>query len=189
MASGLRALKSRLGEVQEYLNLVLEGRLPVNHDIMYHLQVSYSSVQLPSFDTCSLCLSLLYAILLWKLLRNSSLLALTQHMCQHLSAQQASCACHLTVQLFGCLAFASNEGSQVMQVHSHTSVFLLFLWVCIHSAYTELMLLSDATGCVQSSAKLECGRAAEIFCYQVQRHDASCVLGLHDSQVSLAIHC
>lgn len=39
MASGLRALKSRLSEVQEYLNLVLEGRLPVNHDIMYHLQV------------------------------------------------------------------------------------------------------------------------------------------------------
>ncbi|KAL3159809.1 26S proteasome non-ATPase regulatory subunit 7 A [Trebouxia sp. C0009 RCD-2024] len=38
MASGLRALKSRLSEVQEYLSLVLEGRLPVNHDIMYHLQ-------------------------------------------------------------------------------------------------------------------------------------------------------
>ena len=39
MASGLRALKSRLSEVQQYLSLVLEGRLPVNHDIMYHLQV------------------------------------------------------------------------------------------------------------------------------------------------------
>ena len=48
MASGLRALKSRLSEVQEYLNLVLEGRLPVNHDIMYHLQVSTCS------DTLSL---------------------------------------------------------------------------------------------------------------------------------------
>lgn len=44
MASGLRALKSRLSEVQEYLNLVLEGRLPVNHDIMYHLQVRYKRV-------------------------------------------------------------------------------------------------------------------------------------------------
>ncbi len=44
MASGLRALKSRLSEVQEYLNLVLEGRLPVNHDIMYHLQVSTCSI-------------------------------------------------------------------------------------------------------------------------------------------------
>ena len=43
MASGLRALKSRLSEVQEYLNLVLEGRLPVNHDIMYHLQACYTS--------------------------------------------------------------------------------------------------------------------------------------------------
>ena len=41
MASGLRALKSRLSEVQQYLSLVLEGRLPVNHDIMYHLQVCY----------------------------------------------------------------------------------------------------------------------------------------------------
>ena len=44
MASGLRALKSRLSEVQEYLNLILEGRLPVNHDIMYHLQVSSCSI-------------------------------------------------------------------------------------------------------------------------------------------------
>lgn len=39
MASGLRALKSRLTEVQQYLSYVLEGRLPVNHDIMYGLQV------------------------------------------------------------------------------------------------------------------------------------------------------
>lgn len=38
MASGLRALKSRLTEVQQYLSYVLEGRLPVNHDIMYGLQ-------------------------------------------------------------------------------------------------------------------------------------------------------
>lgn len=44
MASGLRALKSRLNEVQEYLSLVLEGRLPVNHDIMYHLQVCYPAL-------------------------------------------------------------------------------------------------------------------------------------------------
>ena len=50
MASGLRALKSRLSEVQEYLSLVLEGRLPVNHDIMYHLQVCYTpfTLRLPS---------------------------------------------------------------------------------------------------------------------------------------------
>lgn len=40
MASGLRALKSRLTEVQQYLGYVLEGRLPVNHDIMYGLQVT-----------------------------------------------------------------------------------------------------------------------------------------------------
>ena len=45
MASGLRALKSRLTEVQEYLSLVLEGRLPVNHDIMYQLQVGIHFVK------------------------------------------------------------------------------------------------------------------------------------------------
>lgn len=48
MASGLRALKSRLSEVQEYLNLVLEGRLPVNHDIMYHLQACHAPFTLTS---------------------------------------------------------------------------------------------------------------------------------------------
>ena len=44
MASGLRALKSRLTEVQQYLSYVLEGRLPVNHDIMYGLQVWHPSI-------------------------------------------------------------------------------------------------------------------------------------------------
>lgn len=35
----LKGLCSRLADVQEYLAAVLEGRLPVNHDIMTYLQV------------------------------------------------------------------------------------------------------------------------------------------------------
>ena len=41
MAGGLKTLKSRLLEIQQYLELVLEGKLPVNHDIIYSLQVSF----------------------------------------------------------------------------------------------------------------------------------------------------
>lgn len=39
MVTGLRGLRSRLLEVREYLQAVLDGRLPVNHDIMRNLQV------------------------------------------------------------------------------------------------------------------------------------------------------
>jgi Maintenance of mitochondrial structure and function len=42
MVTGLHGLKSRLREVQEYLELVLAGKLPVNHDIVYELQVTVS---------------------------------------------------------------------------------------------------------------------------------------------------
>ena len=38
MAGGLKTLKSRLIEIQQYLELVLKGKLPVNHDIIYSLQ-------------------------------------------------------------------------------------------------------------------------------------------------------
>lgn len=40
LATGLNGLRSRLLQIQEYLGLVLDGKLPVNHDIMYQLQVS-----------------------------------------------------------------------------------------------------------------------------------------------------
>lgn len=40
MAGGLKTLKSRLIEIQQYLELVLKGKLPVNHDIIYSLQAS-----------------------------------------------------------------------------------------------------------------------------------------------------
>ncbi len=39
MVTGLRGLKSRLLEIREYLEAVVAGRLPVNHDIMRNLQV------------------------------------------------------------------------------------------------------------------------------------------------------
>lgn len=39
MVGGLSTLKSRLLEVKQYLELVVAGKLPVNHDIIYNLQV------------------------------------------------------------------------------------------------------------------------------------------------------
>jgi len=38
MVTGLRGLRSRLQEVQAYLEAVLSGKLPLNHDIMRNLQ-------------------------------------------------------------------------------------------------------------------------------------------------------
>lgn len=39
MVTGLKGLQSRLLEIKEYMEAVLAGKLPVNHDIMYQLQV------------------------------------------------------------------------------------------------------------------------------------------------------
>lgn len=36
--SALRSLESRLKEIQAYMTLVSEGKLPINHEIMYQLQ-------------------------------------------------------------------------------------------------------------------------------------------------------
>jgi 26S proteasome regulatory subunit N8 len=38
MVTGLRSLRSRLGEVGQYLEAVVQGRLPVNHEVMRNLQ-------------------------------------------------------------------------------------------------------------------------------------------------------
>ena len=38
LAAGLRGLKTRLLQIQRYLELVLASKLPVNHDIVYQLQ-------------------------------------------------------------------------------------------------------------------------------------------------------
>ena len=43
MVTGLKGLKARLLEVEQYLQLVLAGKLPVNHDIMYQLQARIST--------------------------------------------------------------------------------------------------------------------------------------------------
>eukprot|EP00951_Prasinocladus_malaysianus_P016522 scaffold128778_cov54-Prasinocladus_malaysianus.AAC.1 len=45
--AALKGLKSRLGEIQQYLELVESGKLPVNHDIIYELQaLLYNKIQL-----------------------------------------------------------------------------------------------------------------------------------------------
>lgn len=36
----LKGLEARLKEIHAYLELVVEGKLPLNHEILYHLQVS-----------------------------------------------------------------------------------------------------------------------------------------------------
>jgi hypothetical protein len=49
----LKGLKGRLADVQEYLGAVLEGRLPVNNDIMTYLQVSMGGHALASCSGAS----------------------------------------------------------------------------------------------------------------------------------------
>jgi 26S proteasome regulatory subunit N8 len=52
MVMGLRGLHSRLREIQAYLDAVLEGKLPINHDIMRNLQDVFNL--LPSLDASGL---------------------------------------------------------------------------------------------------------------------------------------
>ncbi|WIA38270.1 hypothetical protein OEZ86_001610 [Tetradesmus obliquus] len=52
----LKGLKGRLGDVQEYLGAVLEGRLPVNNDIMTYLQDIFNL--LPNMNVEALSTSL-----------------------------------------------------------------------------------------------------------------------------------
>ncbi|MEW5302777.1 MAG: hypothetical protein WDW36_005525 [Sanguina aurantia] len=54
--AALKGLKSRLKEIQEYLELVSGGRLPVNHDIMMYLQDIFNL--LPNMNVESLIKSL-----------------------------------------------------------------------------------------------------------------------------------
>ena len=61
LAAGLRGLRTRLLQIQRYLELVLAGQLPVNHDIMYQLQARASrrhcveATQLLAGDTRAAC--------------------------------------------------------------------------------------------------------------------------------------
>ena len=37
--AALKGLDARLREIRGYLDLVIDGKLPLNHEILYHLQV------------------------------------------------------------------------------------------------------------------------------------------------------
>ena len=37
----LKGLDARLREIRSYLDLVIDEKLPLNHEILYHLQVKY----------------------------------------------------------------------------------------------------------------------------------------------------
>lgn len=54
---GLIGLVSRLGEIQEYLNLVVSGRVPINNSIIYNLQDVFNLM--PNLNVESLVRSLL----------------------------------------------------------------------------------------------------------------------------------
>jgi hypothetical protein len=40
--AALKGLDARLTEIQGYLDLVIDAKLPLNHEILYHLQVHLS---------------------------------------------------------------------------------------------------------------------------------------------------
>lgn len=39
--TALKGLDSRLREIRSYLDLVVDEKLPLNHEILYHLQVQF----------------------------------------------------------------------------------------------------------------------------------------------------
>ncbi|RVW44558.1 26S proteasome non-ATPase regulatory subunit 7-like B [Vitis vinifera] len=41
--AALKGLDARLREIRGYLDLVVDGKLPLNHEILYHLQVEFAS--------------------------------------------------------------------------------------------------------------------------------------------------
>lgn len=47
--SALKGLDARLREIRSYLDLVIDGKLPLNHEILYHLQVHLFSIFFCSF--------------------------------------------------------------------------------------------------------------------------------------------
>lgn len=42
--TALKGLDSRLREIRSYLEYVIDGKLPLNHEILYHLQVRNESL-------------------------------------------------------------------------------------------------------------------------------------------------
>ena len=39
--AALKGLDARLKEIRSYLDLVIDGKIPLNHEILYHLQVHF----------------------------------------------------------------------------------------------------------------------------------------------------
>lgn len=39
--TALKGLDARLKEIHSYLDLVIDGKIPLNHEILYHLQVHF----------------------------------------------------------------------------------------------------------------------------------------------------
>jgi hypothetical protein len=48
--AALKGLDARLREIRRYLDLVIEEKLPLNHEILYHLQVSLSVAGVICFE-------------------------------------------------------------------------------------------------------------------------------------------
>jgi 26S proteasome regulatory subunit N8 len=59
----LRGLAARLQEIQQYMGLVLEGKLPINHDIMTYFQDIFNL--LPNMNVESLSSSLAGVGVVW----------------------------------------------------------------------------------------------------------------------------
>lgn len=51
----LKGLEARLKEIHAYLELVVEGKLPLNHEILYHLQVGRSPALVISIALTCYC--------------------------------------------------------------------------------------------------------------------------------------
>jgi 26S proteasome regulatory subunit N8 len=47
--AALKGLDARLRETQSYFDLVIEGKLPLNHGILYHFQVGLSVAYVLSY--------------------------------------------------------------------------------------------------------------------------------------------
>lgn len=57
LSLGIRGLNSRLADIKEYIELVLNGSIPANHEIMSNLQVIFSLLPNMNVDTLARALS------------------------------------------------------------------------------------------------------------------------------------
>ena len=52
--AALKGLDARLKEIRSYLDLVIDGKLPLNHEILYHLQVLFIHIYVILPECCML---------------------------------------------------------------------------------------------------------------------------------------